>query len=396
MKRKISESIIIFICFSSINFININTKIISEGYHFFDIFYYRDYYKNILSQKKDNKCSIEDGPSCYYINGKDENMISSELKSLYPDKEVFKKEKNEHIYSKIKESTKLIQGKDIKELEEEVYSFDTPYMVSLYLTFESYDEKTKYNDIYAPETIDNQYESGRLTLTITGKLRLTQKNAERYESKILSNLRDEGPRKTYAYVESKEVIFKFSSKSSINSLYIKKNKFNIKNKNFYLYGYVNGHRHIITKVENVPSARWVKVNGNGQMYDYIGLIRGFDYDNFVINAMATKDEMSEVSKLNKKYSSAFNEKINEMITKIVTGLKSEDFQSSDLGGGIKVVQVNLNQNEFNQETDEDFEIPDEIMKEINKYEKNNNNNNKENKVNKKKDNNKENINKKDL
>ena len=395
MKRKISESIIIFICFSSINFININTKIISEGYHFFDIFYYRDYYKNILSQKKDNKCSIEDGPSCYYIKGKDENMISSELKSLYPDKEIFKKEKNEQIYSKIKESTKLIQGKDTKELEEEVYSFDTPYMVSLYLTFESYDEKTKYNDIYAPETIDNQYESGRLTLTITGKLRLTQKNAERYESKILSNLRDEGPRKTYAYVESKEVIFKFSSKSSINSLYIKKNKFNIKNKNFYLYGYVNGHRHIITKVENVPSARWVKVNGNGQMYDYIGLIRGFDYDNFVINAMATKDEMSEVSKLNKKYSSAFNEKINEMITKIVTGLKSEDFQSSDLGGGVKVVRVNLNQNDFNQEADEDFEIPDEIMKEINKYEKNNNNN-KENKVNKKKDNNKENINKKDL
>ena len=390
MKRKISESILIFICFSSLNFININTKIISEGYHFFDIFYYRDFYKNILSQKKDNKCSIEDGPSCYYIKGKSKNMISSELKTLYPDKETFINEKDEHILSKIKESTNLIQGKDTKELEEEVYSFDTPYLVSLYLTFESYDEKTKYNDIYAPETIDNQYESGRLTLTITGKLRLTQKNAERYESKLLTNLRDEGPRKTYAYVESKEVIFKFSSKSSINSLYIKKNKFNIKNKNFYLYGYVNGRRHIITKVENVPSSRWVKVNGNGQMYNYIGLIRGFDYDNFVINAMATKDEMSEVSKLNKKYSSAFNEKINEMITKIVTGLKSEDFQSSDLGGGVKVVQVNLNQNDFNQETDEDFEIPDEIMKEINKYEKNNNN---EKKVNKKKDNDKENINK---
>ena len=68
MKRKISESIIIFICFSSINFIIINTKIISEGYHFFDIFYYRDFYKNILSQKKDNKCSIEDGVKKKIIN----------------------------------------------------------------------------------------------------------------------------------------------------------------------------------------------------------------------------------------------------------------------------------------------------------------------------------------
>ena len=393
MKMKISESLIFFIYITSILFININTKIISEGYHFFDIFYYRDFYQNIITQKKNNKCSIEDGPSCYYIKSKDEDIILSELKELYPDKELFKKESNEKIYSKIKASTKLIQGKDVKEIEEEIYSFDTPYMVSLYLTFESYDEKTKDNDIYAPETIDNQYETGRLTLTISGKLRLSQKNAEKYESKLVVNLREEGPKKTYAYVESKEVIFKFSSKSSINYLYIKKNRYNLKNKNFYLYGYVNGHRHIISKVENVPSSRWIKVNGNGEMYDSIGLIRGFDYDNFVINALATKDEMFEVSKLSKKYYSAFNEKINEVISQIVNGLKTDDIKSSDLGPGVKVVQVNLNQNDLVPENEEEFEIPDEIMEEINKNEKDKNN---ENKINKKKEQGRENLNKQDL
>ena len=393
MKKKLSESLIFFIYITSILFININTKIISEGYHFFDIFYYRDFYQNIITQKKNNKCSIEDGPSCYYIKSKDEDIILSELKELYPDKELFKKESNEKIYSKIKASTKLIQGKDVKEIEEEIYSFDTPYMVSLYLTFESYDEKTKDNDIYAPETIDNQYETGRLTLTISGKLRLSQKNAEKYESKLVVNLREEGPKKTYAYVESKEVIFKFSSKSSINYLYIKKNRYNLKNKNFYLYGYVNGHRHIISKVENVPSSRWIKVNGNGEMYDSIGLIRGFDYDNFVINALATKDEMFEVSKLSKKYYSAFNEKINEVISQIVNGLKTDDIKSSDLGPGVKVVQVNLNQNDLVPENEEEFEIPDEIMEEINKNEKDKNN---ENKINKKKEQGRENLNKQDL
>ena len=393
MKMKISESLIFFIYITSILFININTKIISEGYHFFDIFYYRDFYQNIITQKKNNKCSIEDGPSCYYIKSKDENLISSELNSLYKDKELFKQETNEKIYSKIKAATKSIQGKDVKEIEEEIYSFDTPYMVSLYLTFESYDEKTKDNDIYAPETIDNQYETGRLTLTISGKLRLSQKNAEKYESKLVVNLREEGPKKTYAYVESKEVIFKFSSKSSINYLYIKKNRYNLKNKNFYLYGYVNGHRHIISKVENVPSSRWIKVNGNGEMYDSIGLIRGFDYDNFVINALATKDEMFEVSKLSKKYYSAFNEKINEVISQIVNGLKTDDIKSSDLGPGVKVVQVNLNQNDLVPENEEEFEIPDEIMEEINKNEKDKNN---ENKINKKKEQGRENLNKQDL
>ena len=392
MKTIISESAILFICISSLTFININSTIIKEGYHFFDLFYYRDYYKALTKQKKSSQCSIENGPSCYYIKGKNEDLISSELKKIYPSKETFKRESPENILTKIKEATTLIQGKDPEEIKEEVYSFDTPYMVSLYLTFESYDEKTKYNDIYAPEIIDNQYEAGRLTLTITGKLRLTQKNAELYESKGLFDLRDEGPKKTYAYVESKEVIFKFSSKSSINSLYIKKNKFNKNNKTFFLYGYKNGHRHIITKVENVPSYKWVRVNGNGEKYDYIGLIRGFDYDNFVINAVASKNDLNDLNKLTKKYSTAFNEKINEVITKLVGDLKSEDFKSIDGNniGNIKVVQIHLNQNDMAQETDDnDFEIPEEIMDEINKNEKIKNDNNK-------KRNDNTNINKHDL
>ena len=166
---KMSESAILFIFISSLTFNNINTKIISDGYHFFDIFYYRDYFKSLSKQKKNNQCSIENGPSCFYIRGKNEDLISSELKHIYPNKETFKKESVENILTKIKETTTLIQGKDPEEIKEEIYSFDTPYMVSLYLTFESFDEKTKYNDIYAPEIIDNQYETGRLTLTITGE-----------------------------------------------------------------------------------------------------------------------------------------------------------------------------------------------------------------------------------
>ena len=394
MKTIISESAILFICISSLTFININSTIIKEGYHFFDTFYYRDHYKSLTKQKKSNQCSIENGPSCYYIKGKNENLISSELKKIYPNKDIFKKESPENILTKIKETTTLIQGKDPEEIKEEIYSFDTPYMVSLYLTFESYDEKTKDNDIYAPEIIDNQYESGRLTLTINGKLRLTQKNAELYESKGLFDLRDEGPKKTYAYVESKEVIFKFSSKSSVNSLYIKKNKFNQNNKTFFLYGYKNGHRHIITKVENVPSYKWVKVNGNGEKYDYIGLIRGFDYDNFVINAVATKSDLVDLNKLTKKYNAAFNERINEVITKIFGDLKSEDLKSIDTNnlGNVKVVQIHLNQNDVAQETeDNDFDIPEEIMEEIDKNENIKNDNNKNQKIN---DNN--NINKQDL
>ena len=101
--------------------------------------------------------------------------------------------------------------------------------------------------------------------------------------------------------------------------------------------------------------------------------------------------MVDLNKLTKKYSDAFNEKINEMITKIVGNLKNEDFQSIDADnlGNVKVVQIHLNQNDVQENEENDFDIPEEIMEEINKNEKEKNENKNI------KDNN-ENINKNDL
>ena len=276
MKTKIKPIIILFLYFSY--FININTTIISEGYHFFDIFYYRDIYKNYIKQKKSNKCSIDEGPNCIFIESKSKNKIAKELKSIYPDKDEFFSESEENIYSNLKERTKLISKDDKdkeKDILDEFLSLSTQNVISLYLTFESYDEITKKGDIYAPETIDNQYEVGRLTLTFIGKLRLSQKNAKQYENTMPKTLKDEGPKGSYAYVESKEVIVKFNSKSTLSSVYIKKNKYNFDNKNFYLYGYKNGKKLVITKIQNVPSDHWIKINGDGKKYDAIVLLRGF-------------------------------------------------------------------------------------------------------------------------
>ena len=50
MKTKIKSITILILYFFSLP--NINSTLISEGYHFFDIFYYRDIYKNIIKQKK--------------------------------------------------------------------------------------------------------------------------------------------------------------------------------------------------------------------------------------------------------------------------------------------------------------------------------------------------------
>ena len=140
---KIKTKSISILLFYISYFIYINTTIISEGYHFFDIFYYKDIYKSIIRQKKSNKCSIEDGPNCLFIEGKDKNQITKDLKDIYPDEDTFFQETPENILLKLKEETKKINTKEKESIDDEVFSFDSPYVMSLYLTFESYDEITK-------------------------------------------------------------------------------------------------------------------------------------------------------------------------------------------------------------------------------------------------------------
>ena len=214
-------------------FLTIKATMIKESFHFFDIFYYKDLYKDYLKQISNNKCTLDQGPNCFFIP-KNISLISKELTSIYPDQSEFIKQNPENIFLKLKEEIQLIGEKDTESIEDKLYSFDSPYVMSLFLTFESYDEKTKYYDIYAPETIDTPFDIGRVTLTILGKLRISQKDSKLYEIPNSLDIKDERPKGSYAYVESKEVLIKFNSKSIISSLYIKKNKYNTQNKNFYL------------------------------------------------------------------------------------------------------------------------------------------------------------------
>ena len=355
---------IILILFISYN--NINSTIIKQAYHYFDAFYYKDLYKNYKIQKENNKCTIDDGPNCYFTP-KNKSEISSDLKQIFPDNNSIIKESDENILTKLKDHIQLITNKDTDSIEEKIYSFDSPYVMSLFLTFESYDEKTRLNDIYAPETIDTQFDVGRLTLTILGKLRISQKDAKLYENPNIVEAKDEKPKGSYAFVESKEVLIKFNSKATVASFYIKKNKFNIKNKTFYLYGYKNQQKILITKMQNVPSSHWIKVNGDGNKYDSIVLIRGFDYDNFIINAHVSKDNSINYTKINKRYSEVISLKINGAIQDVMKQIKNGgDIDTIKMDGkNVKVIKIDLNQNNIlDQNDDEDFDIPDELMDEL--------------------------------
>ena len=371
MVKKINLVIIILINFLSYK--NINSTLIKEGYHFFDSFYYKDLYKNYKAQKEKNRCTIDDGPNCYFIP-KNKHLIYSELKNFFPNYKSFSKESEENIINKLKNITQTITNKDMDIIQDKIMSFDSPLVMSLFLTFESYDEKTKLNDIYSPETIDTQFDIGRLTLTILGKLRISQRDAKLYESpNTILEAKDEKPKGSYAFVESKEVLIKFNSKSTIVSMYIKKNKFNTQNKNFYLYGYRDQQKYLITKIQNVPRNHWIKINGDGKKYDSILLIRGFDYDNIVINSQVTKDNAIDYNKINRKYSEVINSKINGAIQDVMKQIKSGDVNTINKDGKkYQIIKIDLNQNDILEKNKEDdFDIPEELMDEIEKNENKN-------------------------
>ena len=365
MKSKYRIKILFFFLIISL----INSTIITEGYHFFDSFYYRDMYKNFLKQRKSNKCSIDEGPNCFFIQNKNGSQIEIELKNIYPENTILINEKPEEIYAKLKNSTNSISEKDTSTIEDEIFEFDSPYVMTLLLSFESYDEKTKLGDIYAPETIDTPFDIGRVTLTIFGKLRLSQKDCEKYHSKIIS--KQERPQKTYAYVESKEVIIKFNVKSTINSLYIKKNKYNQNNKTFYLYGYKNGNKYLITKIQNVPSTEWIKINGDGKKYESIGLMRGFDYDNIAI--MSSMEGLPNYNQLTKQFSSFIKEKIrttlSEEVDKIIGRKVGRDKAKKGENDGVKIIKIDIDQEDIiKNDKEEDFNLSEEFLNEVeNKY-----------------------------
>ena len=103
-------------------------------------------------------------------------------------------------------------------------------------------------------------------------------------------------------------------------------------------------------------------------YDSIILIRGFDYDNLVINAQVTKENAVDYNKINRKYSEAINQKINGAIQDVMKQIKSGDMNTINQDGkNYKIIKIDLNQNEIlEQNQEEDFDIPEDIINELEK------------------------------
>ena len=96
-------------------------------------------------------------------------------------------------------------------------------------------------------------------------------------------------------------------------------------------------------------------------------MRGFDYDNIVI--MASLEGTVNYNQLTKQFSSLINDKIrntiNEEVNKL-TGKKGKYLNKDE--NGIKVIKINIEQEDIIKNEEENIDFPDDLIDEIeNKY-----------------------------
>ena len=211
---------------SNLTFLPIGINQLNNFIYFQRLTYY-DY------QNANNKCSLEEGPNCYFIEPlyikslKKENQtlkkdyIEKDWISLTDDLNVYTyQEIYDDLLNKIKKYYNNNINKNDKEQKVPIQEFH------IYITFEKYDSITINKDIYLDKITYLSYENERIPLVIEGKIRL------KYEKSniIVKNIMDY-PSKTYAIIESNRAIISLSGKNfKIISFYVRpKNIYNDEN-----------------------------------------------------------------------------------------------------------------------------------------------------------------------
>ena len=163
------------------------------------------------------KCSLSDGPFCYYFE-------SSYIESLFKENQTLRKDYVEKDWISLKDS---LNAYLIQETYEELTNKFTNYVQRILnddgqnqklpthenqidLTFDNYDHLTINNDIYLDKKIFVPLQNEKISITIDGKIRLKY---DKSETKVIFGDIIDYPSKTYAIIESNRVVITMNGKN---------------------------------------------------------------------------------------------------------------------------------------------------------------------------------------
>ena len=271
--------------------INLNdSTYLSVGINQLNNFIYLERLKDLTLQSYSEECSLSKGPNCYFAENQRSEIFekNDNNEQIYLDKSntIIDNEKEwMNLFIKSKEKGFLNSFYDLNDYITQYKNYilsnsDTsqipqPLTLRLSLTFESYDDITIKQDIYAYPSKPIQFLTETIYIEIVGKLRLHYGEDLKIKDQI------KYPTKTYGIIESNNLIIKLGGKKFICEsffLRIRDQKISTININGFS-GNIKAFS-MTREINPITEKSWIKIDLPASKIDRLVLPGGIDVDNF--------------------------------------------------------------------------------------------------------------------
>ena len=271
--------------------INLNdSTYLSVGINQLNNFIYLERLKDLTLQSYSEECSLSKGPNCYFAENQRSEIYekNDNNKQIYSDTSntIIDNEKEwMNLFIKSKEKGFLNSFYDLNDYITQYKNYilsnsDTsqipqPLTLRLSLTFESYDDITIKQDIYAYPSKPIQFLTETIYIEIVGKLRLHYGEDLKIKDQI------KYPTKTYGIIESNNLIIKLGGKKFICEsffLRIRDQKISTININGFS-GNIKAFS-MTREINPITEKNWIKIDLPASKIDRLVLPGGIDVDNF--------------------------------------------------------------------------------------------------------------------
>lgn len=267
-----------------------NSTYLSVGINQLNNFIYLERLKDLTLQSYSEECSLSKGPNCYFAENQRSEIYekNDNNKQIYSDSSntIIDNEKEwMNLFIKSKEKGFLNSFYDLNDYITQYKNYilsnsDTsqipqPLTLRLSLTFESYDDITIKQDIYAYPSKPIQFLTETIYIEIVGKLRLHYGEDLKIKDQI------KYPTKTYGIIESNNLIIKLGGKKFICEsffLRIRDQKISTININGYS-GNIKAFS-MTREINPITEKNWIKIDLPASKIDRLVLPGGIDVDNF--------------------------------------------------------------------------------------------------------------------
>ena len=267
-----------------------NSTYLSVGINQLNNFIYLERLKDLTLQSYSEECSLSKGPNCYFAENQRSEIYekNDNNKQIYSDSSntIIDNEKEwMNLFIKSKEKGFLNSFYDLNDYITQYKNYilsnsDTsqipqPLTLRLSLTFESYDDITIKQDIYAYPSKPIQFLTQTIYIEIVGKLRLHYGEDLKIKDQI------KYPTKTYGIIESNNLIIKLGGKKFICEsffLRIRDQKISTININGFS-GNIKAFS-MTREINPITEKNWIKIDLPASKIDRLVLPGGIDVDNF--------------------------------------------------------------------------------------------------------------------